>query len=224
MDRNGIIALRREGKTYSEIANVLKIPKSTVAWHLRNVKLSKSLQRQLLKKSKEKWRKSITQYNNIYAKVRAKEARLRREGIQKKASEEITGISKKDLLLIGTSLFWAEGSKSHRWRLCLANSDPEIIKVMMKFFREICHIPDEKIKALVHIYPGLNYKKVLTFWTKIAKLPKKNFYKPQTQISRASKRKRDRNTLPYGTLHLTAGNTLITSQVKGWIQGILEKT
>jgi len=95
---------------------------------------------------------------------------------------------------------------------------------MMKFFREICHIPDEKIKALVHIYPGLNYKKVLTFWTKIAKLPKKNFYKPQTQISRASKRKRDRNTLPYGTLHLTAGNTLITSQVKGWIQGILEKT
>jgi len=53
MDRNGIIALRREGKTYSEIANVLKIPKSTVAWHLRNVKLSKSLQDNFLKNQKK---------------------------------------------------------------------------------------------------------------------------------------------------------------------------
>jgi len=218
-----IILLRKKGKTYGEIEKILNLPRGTVVWWGKKVKLTKKEKKIILDKSRKKWRKNIVGFNRINAKIRSDKAREIRDAITLKAKRKIDRISKKDLLVIGTSLFWAEGSKSHRWHLCFANSDSEIIKVMMRFFREICHIPDEKIKALVHIYPGLSYKKVLTFWTKITKLPKENFWKPQTQISRASKRKRDRNTLPYGTIHLTVGNTEIASQVKGWIQGISEK-
>jgi len=210
-----IILLRKNGKTYGEIEKFLNLPKSTVAWWGKKAKLTKKERNIILKNSRKKWRKNIVEFNKINAKIRSDKARVIRDTITSKAKTKIDSISKKDLLLIGTSLFWAEGSKSHRWHLRFANSDPEIIKVMMIFFREICHIPDKKIKALVHIYPKLNYKKVLAFWTKITKLSKKNFWKPQTQISRASKRKRNRNTLPYGTLHLTAGDTAIASQVKG---------
>jgi len=199
------------------------LPKSTIAWWGKKAKLTKKERSIILEKSQKKWRKNIIEFNRINAKIRSDKARKIRNAITLKAKGGINKISKKELLLVGASLFWAEGSKSHRWHLRFANSDSEIIKVMMKFFRQICHIPNEKIKALAHIYPGLNYKKVLNFWTKITKLPKKNFYKPQTQISHASKKKRDRNTLPYGTLHLIAGDTIITSRVKGWIQGIAEK-
>ena len=218
-----IISLRRKGKTYGEIEKILNLPRSTIAWWGKKTKLTKKERKIILDKSRKKWRSNIVKFNKINAKIRSDNAREIRDTITLKARRKINKISKKDLLLIGTSLFWAEGSKSHRWHLCFANSDSEIIKVMMKFFREICYISDEKIKAIVHIYPRLNYKKALTFWAKITKLPKKNFYKPQIQISRASKKKRDRNTLPYATLHLTAGNTVITSRVKGWIQGISEK-
>jgi len=219
---NKIISLRKHGKTYSEIEKILNLPKSTVAWWGKRARLTKKEKKLILEKSRKKWRKNIVAFNKINAKIRSNEARKIRDETTLKAKRKINKISKKDLLLIGASLFWAEGSKSHRWHLCFANSDSEIIRVMMRFFREICHISDEKIKGLIHIYPRLNYKETLAFWSKITKLPQKNFYKPQTQISRASKGKRNRNTLPYGTLHLTAGNTVITSQVKGWIQGIAE--
>src|SRR4030042_1413260 len=225
MNKKGrrIIAFRKKGKTYTEIAYALKIPKSTVAWWLRNVKIPKFLEKQILEKSRKKWRRNIDEYNRIYGKIRSQEAAKIREDIKSKASKEIKNLSKKDLQLIGCALFWAEGNKKHRWHLRFANSDPEIIKPIMRFFREFCGIPNINIKARVHIYPSIDYKKTLNFWSKITKLNKNNFYKPQTQISRASKCKRPQNTLPYGTIHLVAGHTEITSRVGGWIQGISNK-
>lgn len=218
-----IISLRKKGHTHSEIVSILKIPKSTVSWWAAKANLTQRQKDKILKKSRGKWRKAITKFNKVNAKVRSDEARAIRDAATNKAKKKIKTISKKELLLIGSSLFWAEGTKSHRYHLCFANSDSEIIRIMMRFFREICDIPNEKIKGLVHIYPQLDYREVLNFWTRITNLPKENFYRPQTQISRASKRKRNSNTLPYGTLHLTAGNTENASIVKGWIQGIAEK-
>jgi len=87
----------------------------------------------------------------------------------------------------------------------------------MRFFREICNILDEKIKTRIHLYPGINQQKATNYWRKITGLPKENFHPPQIQISRASKGKRPRNTLSYGTLHLTMNNTEMTCKVKGWI-------
>ena len=218
-----IISLRKKGKTYSEIANALKIPKSTVAWWLRDIKISKSLEKLILEKSRKKWRRNITVYNNYYGKIRSQEAAKIREEIENKASKEIKNLSKKDLRLIGCALYWAEGNKKFRWALRFGNSDPLMIKIIMRFLREICNIPDEKIKARVHLYPQMNQQKTINYWKKITGLSKKNFKKSQIQVSRASKDKRPRNTLPFGTLHLTAGNTEITCRVKGWIRSISEK-
>ena len=225
MNKKGqrIVALRKKGKTYTEIANALKIPKSTVAWWLKDLELPKSLEKQILERSRKKWKRNITAYNRVYAKIRSQEAARVREEIKSRASKEIKSLSKRNLQLIGCALFWAEGTKKHRWHLCFSNSNPEIIKTMMRFFREICSIPDKKIIARIHLYPGMNHRKTTNYWKRITKLPKKNFRKPQIQVSRASKGKRAHNTLPYGTLHLTAGNTKITCRVKGWIQGISEK-
>jgi len=218
-----IIAFRKRGKTYSEIAKILNLPKSTVAWWSKKAKISKSLQKQILERSKEKWRKNITAYNKVYAKIRSQEAARIREKYKEKATKEIKDLSKKDLKLIGTALYWAEGGKENRNSLWFSNSDPLMIKTMMKFFREICKIPDEKIKAKIHLYPQINPKKATYYWSKITGLSSAQFTKPQIQISKASKKKRSVYRLPYGTLHLGIHNTEITCKVKGWIKGITEK-
>lgn len=225
MNKKGkyIIALRKNGKTHGEIAKFLNIPKSTVGWWLRNVKISKALEKQILERSRKKWRKNIAIYNNYYGKIRSELATKIRENYKIRASKEIGNLTKKGLKFIGSSLYWAEGNIKNRNSLRFSNSNPLIIKTIMKFFREVCKIPDKKIKARVHIYPGLGKKKATNYWKKITGLNKNNFHKPQVQTSRASRGKRPRNTLPYGTLHLTAGNTEITCKVKGWIQGISEK-
>ncbi|MDP2926633.1 MAG: hypothetical protein Q8N65_00620 [bacterium] len=217
------ISLRRRGKTYGEIIDIIKAPKSTVCSWLKNIEISPSLKEEILERSREKWRKSITAYNEVYAGIRSQKATEIREKYAQEASKEIKNLSPKDLKLIGIALYWAEGTKRNRNQLRFANSDPMAIKVIMKFFRNICKIPDEKIKAKIHTYPDMDYQKALDFWSETTNLPKTNFYPPQIQISKASKGKRARNTLPYGTLHITAGNTELASKMKGWIQGIIEK-
>jgi len=181
------------------------------------------LQRQILKRSKEKWIKNITNYNRIYSKIRSEEAARIREQFMEKASKEIKSLSKNDLKLVGAALYWAEGNTKNKNRIQFVNSNPLMIRVIMRFFQQTCNIPKDKIKARIHIHSGTNYRKTFNFWSRITKLPKRNFYLPQTQISSASKFKRLKNTLPYGTINLTISNTELTSRVKGWIQGISEK-
>ncbi len=209
-----IIRLRKDGKTYSEIRSIYNISKGTLSYWLKNITIPQKDRMLMQKRTYEKWKKG----NEIFIEKRIREAKKIRDDAKQKAAKEIKNINLKQ---IGSALFWAEGGKKQRNHIRFSNSDPEIIKIMMRLFREICHITDKKIKARAHIYPQMDYQKIIRFWSKITKLPKKNFYPPQFQISRASKRKRQINTLPYGTLHLTAGNTESACRVKGWIQGII---
>lgn len=218
-----IIALRKQGKTYGEIEAILKLPKSTVGWWLRGIKMEKSVEKETLERCKKKWRKNILDYNNIHAKIRSEEAAKIREKATEKSSKEIKKITEDDLKLLGSVLYWAEGNTKSRHALRFANSNPNIIKVIMKFFQRICKIPNEKIKARVHLHPNISQQESEKYWSEITGLPKDNFQKPQVQISKASKSKRKINTLPYGTLHLTICNTAKVCEVKGWIRGISEK-
>jgi len=214
------IHLREKGKTCGEITSILDVPKSTIWCWIKDLSLSKEIKKQILDKTREKCRKNILAYNKN---VRPVEAAKIRDAWTEKARKEIMVISDKNLKLIGAAIYWAEGNTKNRNRIQFSNSNPLLVKVAIKFFREICKVKDDRICARVHIYPGLDYKKTLNFWSRITNLPKGRFYTPQIQISRASKRVMARNTLPHGTLHLTICSTELSSIVKGWIQGISEK-
>lgn len=218
-EKAAVIALRKEGKTYSEIREIYAVPKGTLSDWLKNVKIPAKARREMKKRSYKRWKKK----NEVFIKKRIEEARKNRLTFENEGKKEIKRLTHKDLKLIGSALYWAEGSVKNRNFLRFANADSEIIRIIMKFFRKVCGISDKKIKARVHIYPGINYQNTLNFWRKITKLRQGNFYKPQIQVSRASQGKRKKNTLPYGTLHLTAGNTKITCKVKGWIKAICKK-
>ncbi|PIV38431.1 MAG: hypothetical protein COS30_02145 [Candidatus Portnoybacteria bacterium CG02_land_8_20_14_3_00_45_8] len=213
-----IISLRKRGKTHGEIREIYNVPKGTLSAWLKNIKISTEAKRKIQQQTYKRWKNA----NEIFIKRRVQEAWEKRTRIQNKSQREIKKVSLNDLKLIGAALYWAEGNQKYKNQLRFSNSNPEIIKIIMEFFRRVCEISNEKIKGRAHTYPDTNYNKTLNFWTKLTKLPKKNFYKPQIQISKASKRKR--NILPYGTLHLNAGNTESMCKVRGWIQGIANKS
>jgi len=58
------------------------------------------------------------------------------------AGKVFSNISKEQLKLIGIILYWGEGSKAKTGTVSLANSDTAIIKVMMKFLKEVCGVLD----------------------------------------------------------------------------------
>ena len=132
-------------------------------------------------------------------------------------------LSKKDILLIGTALYWGEGFKKTRWTVSFSNSDPLMIKFIMKFFIEVCRIPKEKIKATVQTHPNVTDENAINYWSEISKIPLCQFRKCYTRLSPSSKQKRPINTLPFGTLRLSIGDYKTINKIKGWIQGISEK-
>jgi hypothetical protein len=210
----GVVSLRRSGRSYSEIRKIYPIPKSTLSDWLKNIKIDPSIRTELEKRAYEKLREE--------ARKKRERALKLRQAIENQSKKEIKEITDEELRLIGTALFWAEGSKRTQHQLRFANSDPELIKVFLKFCRKVCKMPEEKIKARIHLYPGMDAQKAIRFWSEVTGISPENFYKPQIQVSRASKRKRGRK-LPFGTLHLVCGNTETFCKVKGWIQGIYEK-
>lgn len=115
-------------------------------------------------------------------------------------------------------LYWAEGSKKGKRYVSFSNSDPRIIKVMMRFFREICEVPDNKFRGHIHTHSHLNTKTAEDYWSNVAKIPLRQFFKTYSKPSKASKGKMD--ALPYGTLDVSIGNVKVFLNIMGWIDKI----
>ncbi|KKP32620.1 MAG: hypothetical protein A2360_02580 [Candidatus Staskawiczbacteria bacterium RIFOXYB1_FULL_32_11] len=221
MNKNKSIAikLRRRGKSYNQIVKILGTPKSTLALWLRGVEMSPDIRKKFWDSVKERQSKSITEFN----KKQSEKAKKRAEEIQEDASKDIGKLSKRDLFLIGVALYWGEGYKKTRWVLSFSNSDPLMIKIIMRFFREICDIPKDKMKGAVQTHPNITPFKAVSYWSKISGIPKQQFQKTYTRLSPSSKQKRAQNTLPYGTFKISVCDYKIINKVKGWIKGISEK-
>lgn len=218
-NKNIAIRLRKQGKSYNQLVKILGTPKSTLSLWLRNIEMSPTVRKKFWDDVRERQAKNIANFNRKLA----EKARKRAQEIQENASKMIGHLSKKDFLLIGTALYWGEGFKKTRWVLAFSNSDPLMIKFMMKFFIDVCDIPKEKIKATVQTHPNITPRNAVNYWSEISGVPKYQFQKTYTRLTPSSKQKRARNTLPYGTLRLSVYDYKITNTVKGWIQGIAEK-
>lgn len=216
LDKEVAIRLRSKGKSYNEISVMLNVPKSTLSYWFANARFSKEIKKQLVSKAKKKWAANITRYNKQRAAIMLKRA----ETIQETESKKINSISTKELWFIGTALYWAEGNKRERWRLKFTNSDPDMIKIMMLYFRKICKVKEEKFRLSLQIHPNISEKPTKEYWHKLTNIPKSQFQKTQTAISKSSKNKRGPMRLPHGTLAVSISDVNTTNKVKGWIRGL----
>lgn len=136
------------------------------------------------------------------------------------AKNQIDPLSREEILLVGAALYWGEGGKTRTGMARISNSDPGIIRFMMRFFREICKVPSKKFRGHVHTFSHLNSKKAERYWSAISGIPTSQFYKTYAKPSIASKGKLD--TLPYGTFQIYVCDTNIFLTIKGWIERLSE--
>ncbi len=142
----------------------------------------------------------------------------RRQIIVDQAEKDIESLSRKDLFIIGIVLYWAEGRKAGRGIVSFSNSDPRAIKLMMRFFKEICGVVKEKFRGHIHIHPHLDYKKSEKYWSGISGIPLLQLYKTYRIPNKSSQNKKD--TLPYGTFDIYICSTELFLKIKGWINGV----
>lgn len=215
-------ALRKNGASYNKIRETLGIKsKGTLSYWFKDMKLSKKSEKLLAKN------KQLARERGLFTANRERSSRIKNENNQAYADglSSIPNLSKADILLIGTALYWAEGSKSEKTAnlsLNFSNSDPLMIAVYMRFVREILKIPEERIRAGIHIYPSIAPHDARKFWSTATKLPEERFY-IITQISRASQGKRPYNILPYGTAVIKVNSRVQFHKVKGMMHGIIQR-
>lgn len=228
-DKNKALKLRLKGRSYSEINQIFGIPKSTLSGWFTDLELPESARERIKKRVYEKSIKGLIKRNKLQTHLAEKRARELRGN----AKKEIGKISRQNLFVIGIALYWAEGYKRPIVKngkvktfhsVSLTNSDPYLVKVFLRFLREICRVPEEKITADIRIYQHQNENYLLKFWSKITNIPINSFKKFHYGISKSSQGKRPYNILPYGTIQIKVCNTKLYHKIMGWIEGLSKST
>jgi hypothetical protein len=152
------------------------------------------------------------------AKANQAAAQMRRSETEEGAKSEVGLLIRNPLFLSGLMLYWAEGVKDGN-SVVFTNSDPNLIALMMSWFRDICKVSESKFRAIVFIHEFQVNENWLMFWRKITKLSKRQFYPPQVKPTIAKKK---RNKLYNGTCAIKIYDAMLASRIRGWKQGIIE--
>lgn len=207
------IQLRKQGKTYGEILKKISVSKSTLSLWLRDVELTKR-QKNLLLRGRQKSR-----YMGAKAKQKCRLEKTAK--IIEESKNECKKLFKNPLFLTGLMLYWAEGDKSDTTEhVKFSNSDPILIQLMMKWFRNICKVPEKKFRIILHVHALHCRPDIEKYWSKITRASLTQFYK--TQIKPTSLRHR-RNPLYNGTCAISIQNKNLFRKIKGWKIGAAEK-
>ncbi len=218
-EKNKAIKLRKNGKSINEIAAGLKIPKSTISFWCRNIKLTnRQIRRLVLKQKTGSYKGRIIAAEKL-RKRRLKEVELlRREGL-----EEIGKISKRDLFIGGVALYWAEGyTYVGDGQVGFTNSDPKIIIFILRWFKEICQVADDDFCLQIRINQThkKRIKEIEKYWSLLAKIPLSQFNKTILIKTKLKKFYPNHNTY-YGTLRIRVRRgTKLRRKISGWIEGL----
>src|SRR3989344_2131870 len=217
--------LRLAGRSYNEITRLLKVPKSTLSGWFADLELTEKATKRL------KDRVHVASLRGLIARNKNQTAlaETRSREMYDRGEKLIKDISKRDLLIIGAALYWAEGYKrpvvirgktrtSHR--VSLTNSDPNLICIFLQFLRETCEVPNQKITIWIRYFEHQDPAYLLDFWQKKCNIPYSNFRKTLQTVSISSQRKRSYNSLPFGVAQISVNSTNLYHKIMGLISGI----
>jgi len=127
----------------------------------------------------------------------------------------------KSLRDCGVMIYWAEGWKDKRKQMLdFANSDPTMIKIYLKFLRNICGVSENKLRIYLYCYANQDVNKLKKFWSDTAKIPLKQFTKPYVK---KDFREDKINKMPHGLIHIRYADKKLYSQIFQWYEKIIKK-
>lgn len=169
-DHQTALALRKKGKSYSQIKELLKVSKSTLSYWLRDYPLPQEKLRELRDWNQQR----IENYRNT--RRTQKEQRLAQ--VYKKQKKLIFPLNKREEFIAGLFLYWGEGGKSKNSSTTISNTDPSLIKFSIKWFTKILGISSEKLRVRIQLYKDMRADDAIDYWSKTLKIPKNQFTKP----------------------------------------------
>ncbi len=195
--------LRKQGLSYKDVRKIIPVAKSTISTWCKDIVLTPE-QKTALGKRYDVQHKGA-QVNRL---KRQKEI----QRIRNQAKQEIKRFSENPFKVAGLMLYWAEGNKTQQVGVC--NSDSNLIKFMMDWFRKVCKVPEYKFKAYLNIHSGQDEVKIKKFWSKITKVPLSQFGKTYIKPEGVGFKK---NILYNGTIRIIICNKDLLYRILAWI-------
>ncbi|MDD2689322.1 MAG: hypothetical protein PHT41_04140 [Candidatus Omnitrophica bacterium] len=126
-------------------------------------------------------------------------------------------IAEEKLKVAGIMLYWAEGTLKGR-TIDFVNSSPEMIRIFLRFLREICGIKEERLKVYLYSYSQHNLRKLKSYWHKVTEIPLSQFTKPYIRESNSNLSNRK---LSHGLVHIRYNDSRLLALIKTWIQNYI---
>ena len=217
------VALRKEGKVYSEILKEVPVAKSTLSLWLRDVGIAKAQKQRITQKKLDA---------SLRGGQAKREQRVKlQQDIFAQAYKDITHISKRELWLIGIALYWAEGSKEKEYqpgsRFQFGNSDARMIRLIVKWLMEVMNIPGDQIGFDIYIHENSknNENMVKRYWSEVTGFPLDKFKNIYFKKHKIKTNRKNIGEGYYGGLRINVkSSSTLVRKVTGWTEAIVRST
>ena len=209
--------LRKRGFSIGEIAQKVKVSKGSVSLWCGDIELTEKQKQILIENAKDGAMKGRLKR----ASMNKKERQERLSRFINIGKDKIGDLSNRELFILGSGLYWAEGCKKHR-RTVLANSDPKMVLIFIKWLRECMQINKNRIYCHVSINQDhkSRIEEVERYWSKITGLSRNVFTGVSYKKVKNKKFYANFNN-HYGTLFVKVRKgTNLNYEILGYIEGL----
>lgn len=203
--------LRRKGKSYVSISAEIGVPKSTISNWFAKESWSKKIKSDLNDLRLKEAKKNLSMANF----ARSENQLKRREQYLREAQLEFEKLLKNPLFLIGLGIYWGEGDKTDNGRVAVINTDPELLRIVVGFYRQCLGVLNSSLRIGLFIYEDINEEEITVFWSDILRIPRQQFIKTQVLKSRSRLTKQKSK---YGICSLYFSSTEFSVKIHEWIR------
>ena len=153
-------ATRQRRALVKDIARVLRVAQSSVSVWVRDIELTEKQHQELIHRA----RCSRVQAWSAYWRGRRRTFQEHGRQIARRGE---------GLHAAGCMLYWAEGEKASRNVARIANADPELVRLFLRFVRAYFEVSDEQIRVTCNLFADHleRQREIEQFWLDTLELP-----------------------------------------------------
>ncbi len=119
---------------------------------------------------------------------------------------------------LGLGLYWGEGNKRNQMAIRLGNTDPDLVRIFLKFLEDLYGVHEMKFKFGLQIFNDMDPQKALRFWVKKLGVSPKQFGKVIVTPARGVGNYREKTK--HGVLSVCVSNRKLRDLIVGEIERI----
>ncbi len=135
---------------------------------------------------------------------------------RQEADRLVGEVSDRDLLMFALALYAGEGSKRDG-SVVFANSDPQLVKVFLRWFRSEFDIDESRLRLRLYLHADLDLAAAQRHWSLVTGIPVEQFNQPYRAVADATRR---HNRHEFGCVGVVLHSKAVHRRVMALIEAV----